>query len=717
MTNDESAAEDHTNRAACGPLRDPCRSHFQELYEKEKTRRREAEARVDRLQAESDYYKALLALREQEVRYRLGDALVKAARPSVDTLKLPFRLMGLLVEGVGRCLARRRPSTEAGEAPFSDMTACGLDDDIYAIMKQPFSMVPPRLRRRDDVRIAAVSDEFSWWAWQFEAELYTFKPEAWQATLEKQSPDLFFVESSWKGIDDSWYFQVRHLGTRDGVRYVVPEIASWCRHRKIPTVFYNKEDPVNFEVFIDAARQFDYVFTSDANCVADYRTRLGHDRVFSLPFAAQPRIHNPIVTGDARTGSVCFAGTWYKDRHLGRQESATSILKPALDFGLDIFDRMAGSGQQGYQWPEEYRSAVRGGLPYARMLAAYKQYKVFLNVNSVQSSPTMFARRVFELLACGTPVISSYSEGIEEMFGTDIVLMSDNEKTTRELLERVLGDDSYRQRLALRGQRKVLCDHTYAHRLQSILDVAGIQSPVSGRPVLTMIAAVSDHNDLAGAWANYSRQTYENKRLVLCAADASAVAGVDRLSGGADSIRVMVADAAGASLVHLLRDAVEACAEGFVLAMNPASYYGAPYLTDYANAILFSPVPAIGKATYYLLDARDGKADAEPVVVNSGCEYRLADEVNPWTLCVARSVAIEAGVRLGGVPTPGEWWRNLGRLIDRVYSADRFNYIQQDTIRNGEGVCLKAPARGDTSTAPRTLLAAGDLKASAFVSV
>src|SRR5690606_2893050 len=98
-------------------------------------------------------------------------------------------------------------------------------------------------------------------------------------------------------------------------------------------------------------------------------------------------------------------------RHSHRQDAAAVILRPALDFDLHIFDRMANAADPNYQWPRAFRSALRGNLPYAQMLSAYKRYKVFLNVNSVTNSPTMFARRVFELLACGTPVISSYSDG------------------------------------------------------------------------------------------------------------------------------------------------------------------------------------------------------------------------------------------------------------------------------------------------------------------
>ena len=50
---------------------------------------------------------------------------------------------------------------------------------------------------------------------------------------------------------------------------------------------------------------------------------------------------------------------------------------------------------------------MRGSLTYTQMLSAYRAYAVFLNVSSVVDSPSMLPRRVIEVLACGTPVVST----------------------------------------------------------------------------------------------------------------------------------------------------------------------------------------------------------------------------------------------------------------------------------------------------------------------
>jgi spore maturation protein CgeB len=650
------------------------------------------EQRVQKLRGQVDVYKGELAVMRQSVRYRLGDAFVRACIPSWDTLQLPFRVVALLRDGLRQRRARRdaEQSQPRPALPVSTATArpredsapmvsaapqpppaaiAGADLDRIPTLAEPFSSPPPELRRRSDLVLAAVTDEFSWEAWRYEAECYTFTPTTWRAALEARRPDLLLVESAWSGVGNSWYFQVRDLGQRGDVikYYALPEIVAWCRAQGVPTVFYNKEDPPHFDVFLEAARQFDYVFTSDANCIEAYRRHLGHERVFSLPFAAQPRIHNPIMTG-TRSGAVCFAGTWYANRHFDRQSDAEIILRPALDFDLHIFDRRAASGDPNFRWPDEFLPALRGSLPYAQMLAAYKRYRVFLNLNSVADSPTMFARRVFELLACGTPVISASSPGIAALLGADTVLLSDSAAQTRAHLERVLGDDSFREQLALRGQRKVFGAHTYTHRLQTILDTIGLPRDPMAAPALTMVAAVADPAEAASAWANYDRQAYPHKRLVMCATRADAVAHVPSLAGADANVSVLVIE--GAQWGQVLGAAM-AEAPGYVCALHPAHHYGPHYLTDYAHATLYVTEPALGKATHY--EAQNGTLR----VVKSGQEYRVVSGVNPWTLCLTRAHAQACAVQLAHAQTPEEWWNRSMRSLERLYSADRFNYVRR----------------------------------------
>jgi len=82
-------------------------------------RQRVTRTRVQWLDTRVRYFKATLECRDEEVRYRLGDALVKALPwpPSWDTLRLPGRLIGLVMEGVKRRRARRSGAATDQRAP------------------------------------------------------------------------------------------------------------------------------------------------------------------------------------------------------------------------------------------------------------------------------------------------------------------------------------------------------------------------------------------------------------------------------------------------------------------------------------------------------------------------------------------------------------------------------------------------------------------------
>lgn len=103
-----------------------------------------------------------------------------------------------------------------------------------------------------------------------------------------------------------------------------------------------------------------------------------------------------------------------------------------------------------------------------------QKYNIFLNVNSDNTSPTAFSRRVYELLACGIPVISSYNPGIINFF-KDIVFISNSEKDTEKYIERLIYDKELRDRISLLGQREVFNNHTYELRFKGLLNTLGLK--------------------------------------------------------------------------------------------------------------------------------------------------------------------------------------------------------------------------------------------------
>jgi hypothetical protein len=418
----------------------------------------------------------------ESVRYQLGDSVLRAAIPSRETLLLPRSLVRLVHTGlkhrrqrgepvfvdrlplVGEMLAarlfqRKQASPDASTRTPEPTRHRRTDPDVRVATPTVRAAVDLQNWRvfecPQDVRVLSVLDEFSAACFRPETTLVEPRPDNWRPVAEFENPDVAFVESAWKGNSGSWQYRVARYANPPGRE--LPEMVSWLRDQGVPTVFWNKEDPVHFHQFIDAARLFEFVLTTDAEKIPAYRAALGHDQVMAMPFAAQPRLHRPSANGERRLARACFAGSYYVSRFDDRRREMESLLDAARPFGLDIYDRnhgMTGPAGQDFQFPERFRPHIKGRLQYDKLIEAHHRYRLFLNVNSVVDSPTMFSRRIFELLACGTPVVSTYSRGIEELLGDDVVWMVRSEKQAAEAIEALLRDDREWRRRILPGRDK-----------------------------------------------------------------------------------------------------------------------------------------------------------------------------------------------------------------------------------------------------------------------
>lgn len=137
-------------------------------------------------------------------------------------------------------------------------------------------------------------------------------------------------------------------------------------------------------------------------------------------------------------------------------------------FALKIYDRYFGDGDTNHHYPEKYRSFVRPGVAHANMDAVYKESVFGLNFNTITTSRTMFARRVFELMSSNTLVLSNYSRGMHEMFGESVVFLDRDPDRLKSLT--VAEVDAMRET----ALNKVLRDHTYLERWRQVLTDCGI---------------------------------------------------------------------------------------------------------------------------------------------------------------------------------------------------------------------------------------------------
>src|SRR5690606_39701486 len=136
----------------------------------------------------------------------------------------------------------------------------------------------------------------------------------------------------------------------------------------------------------------------------------------------------------------------------------------------------------------------------------YKGCEFAITVNTITGSPTMFARRVFELLACNTITVSNYSAGLDRMFG-DIVVMAGRDDVSGRLRQ-LAYSQLERRRLRMRGLGEVMRHHTAARRLEQI--TRAVLGPVTAEePCVWVVAQARNGDELARVLDMFQAQLWQ----------------------------------------------------------------------------------------------------------------------------------------------------------------------------------------------------------------
>ncbi|NMR20537.1 glycosyltransferase [Cellulomonas fimi] len=627
-----------------------------------------------------------------------------APRPTHSLAELRRALWHLRTGGVAqyRTYARRRGI----ESRPSVAGSVGRDG---AVTFAPWP-VEGRLPARPALRAGVILDDFSRLALRYEWEQVELKPSSWREVLEADPVDVLFVESAWAGNGGAWRY---HLTGPTSPRQALLDLVAFCRGQGIPTVFWNKEDPAHFDDFLETARLFDVVLTSDVERLPAYREVLGHDRVDVLPFAAQPALHNPVRSGAGhQVRDVAFAGMYFAHRHPERREQMDLLLGAAvragkrMETGLEIFSRQLG-GDDRYQFPQPFAEHVVGSLRYEQMLSAYRAYKVFLNVNTVVDSPSMCARRIFEITASGTPVASTPSAAIDHFFAPSEVVQVSGGDEAEHTIRALVRSAELRDRMVHLAQRRIWSEHTYAHRVDSVLAAAGLDVPAATRrPTVSALVSTNRPEQLDHLLARVGGQVGLPVQLVLLTHGFAPPEAELRARASAHGVEDVVSLAADPSvpLGECLNRLVAAADGELVAKMDDDDLYGPQYLSDQAYALAYSGADLVGKQAHYMrIEAGDAT-----LLRFAEREHRFTDFVMGPTIVTRRDVALAH-------PFPaldrGEDTGFLSALSGSgatIYSADRFNFVQ---------VRRAGASGGHTWTvSDAALMASGDVQTFGFSS-
>lgn len=554
---------------------------------------------------------------------------------------------------------------------------------------------------RGDIRAAVILDDFSMLAFGYEWSTHAVNPNSWRQDLSAQSIDLLFVESAWAGNSGLWRGK---LSGPSGPAATFRELLEWCKEQRIPTVFWNKEDPPHYDDFLPAAKLFDHVFTSDSGRVDQYKADLGHSRINVLPFAAQPAIHNPVRPRRGwHSRDVAFAGMYFSHKYPERRQQMDDLLGGAVDasakmpLGLEIFSRRLG-GDVRYQFPAPLSTRVVGSLSYVQMLNAYKSYKVFLNVNSVVDSPSMCARRIFEISAAGTPVITAPSQAVGNFFSEQEVPVAVDRKHAAQLTRALVGNGELNDRTVHLAQRKIWQAHTYSHRADTVLQhVMPSRAVGVGRPSVSVLLPTIRPQNLEGVFRTLAGQRGVEPELVLLTHGFRLPQErLTELSNAFGLHKVVLLEASkDVSLGECLNRCVAAASGQVLTKMDDDDHYGPHYLSDQLHALAYSGADVVGKQTHYMHLENSNAA----LLRFASKEHRFTDFVMGPTIMARREVFFDHPFPHVAVGEDSAFLRAVHAAGKVVYSADRFNYFQ---VRTGRGHTWQVD--------DAELLASGDLK-------
>lgn len=637
----------------------------------------------------------------QTIAFQLGEAIIESVKnPKMGIKKLPSTTAYLLKESITR-KSKKKPISKLDKIlsilleddhnnpveKISQDVKTGLNIDInrnkidrkYIDINKDFSRISYDYgvsswpKKAKNTRFISVLDEISETSWSEEFRLFRLVRKNFVEQVSASTANGLFIESCWKGNQGEWEYAFTSPGLKHQNAQDLLTALDIAKQKGLPVLFWNKEDPMHYEKFLPIAENCDIIFTTDSNKVNDYKKDLGHDNVHSLPFAANPYICNPMNRSRYEEESICFAGSYYSVGHDDRKLQMDKMLPVLLELDGVIYDRMSKLDNERYYFPTVYRDILRDSVSFKDMTALYKHFKMFLNVNTITDSPTMMSRRVYELLACGTPVISTPSKALEEQF-PGIVQIATNAEEAEVIANDLLNNPWKHARLAHLGYREVMLHHTYENRKEIILSSLNIEHKVS-KPLVSIILPTMRPHFMDRIVSNIGNQTYSNIECIIITQGYSKN-DVDYLRTKLNDFKSItykiIENNSSQNLGARLNLALQQAEGEFIAKFDDDDLYFPNYLTDMLLPFKFGDWSVVGKKEgFFYLEAED-----KLIVKYPNQRHIDTDFVMGATLIIRKSDLIEVGGFLEAAKgEDSDLLRRMKANGKKIYAADPFNFI------------------------------------------
>ena len=249
------------------------------------------------------------------------------------------------------------------------------------------------------------------------------------------------------------------------------------KENRIVTAFWFVEDYQVLEYWKAWAPHYDFFFTiqKDGNFLGELE-RLGVKHYAYLPMAADPETHKPmdLSPGEVREfgSDLSFMGAGYYNRH--------QFFKGILDFDFKIWG--TGWDPNSPLWKRVQRNGER--IPVEDFVKIFNASKINLNLHSsvfhegVNPQGDFVNPRTFEIAACGAFQLVDYRSELPAVFAPDEeIVCFHNLEDLRDQIRYYLDRPEERRRIAERARSRVLKEHTYQARMETMLSFIRARRP------------------------------------------------------------------------------------------------------------------------------------------------------------------------------------------------------------------------------------------------
>jgi spore maturation protein CgeB len=252
------------------------------------------------------------------------------------------------------------------------------------------------------------------------------------------------------------------------------------RRDGVVTAMWFVEDFRLFTYWKSFAPHYDFFAVIQKEQIFDELQAIGVENALYLPLAAHPEVHKPLELSAAdkrKFGSdVSFMGAGYANRRVAFRELIRH------DFKL-----------WGTEWDcdsvlEPYVQMAGARVSSEDCVKIFNATKVNINLHSsIQAKELVTGGdfinpRTFEIAACRAFQLVDRRTLMPEAFAEDELATFGSMEELQDKIAHYLANAEEREAIAARGQERVLREHTYAARMQTLLDFVAARVPGWPKP-------------------------------------------------------------------------------------------------------------------------------------------------------------------------------------------------------------------------------------------